>query len=268
MEIFDKKAAANFNSRKLLSYLSDDKLKMDISDVINFCEEKKYLYKKIGENPRLILLGESHGCEEFLNAQEELIKIVKAETVVHELYRDEKDQENTCKDCTDIKLNPILVELNTIRQWAKKYEFKLEQGDTSSNSAAKLIINLDRLLSQINEWPEEISVGYWNQLMQADHFSDEMIYSHYFSRMISEPIMGYILQQKMKETTGPVIGIYGAYHLLPTSHIHHVLRKTFPPLHGPETALPAQPDAFGIQDYLVIFQYTEDIQKFKQFLNF
>lgn len=240
---------------------------MNISNVIRFCEEKKYPFKQIGDNPRLILIGERHGCAESLDTQEELIKIVNPEMVVHELYKNEKYQESMCKGCTDIKLNPILTELNIIRQFAKKYGFKLEQGDTSSSSAAKLILNLDRILSQIDEWPEEISCGYWEKFMLVNHSFDEMIYSHYFSRILSEPIMGYILQQQLKETTGPVIGIYGAYHLLPDSHIHHLLRKTFPPLYGPDTPLPAKQDAFEKQDYCITFQYSDDIQRLKQFLN-
>lgn len=223
---------------------------MDSDSVKKFCERKGYLFKQIGENPRLILMGEAHNEPEYISGQLELIREVRPKRVLHECYYPAHIE------------TPVKEEdpygFKALNKLSKELSFKLVPGDISNMiEQQKLILGLEGVISRINSWPQELP---------RDGLFTNDIYARYFDRLMLEPIMGYLIQEQMKQTKGKVIGIFGASHLLPNSFIHHILRGTFPPVYGSNRFLPmTDPPSFDKQDYIIVYQYKDDIDMVKEF---
>ena len=169
----------------------------DIEALIDVCTKKGYGYRIEGDNPKLVLVGESHD-EKCLDTQEEMIRIVKPKVILHEgadqslNYRSETKRILSWKDLFNIP-----VELCDIPH----------KNSSSPRHSKEHLENLMRLM--------------------ATPFGFESDYKLYIDMTspLRELYMAKIILAHIKKNNSPLFAVVGTGHALPDSRIHPSLRN-------------------------------------------
>lgn len=220
---------------------------MDIKKIGNICKKNGYGFELVGKRPRLLLIGETHNKLHLIKEQIKFIELIRPAVVLHEGYDIDDHSNLPGKNISEDF--PALYGKQKMHELSLKYNYEFKPGDISFFRREDLANKLDSVIDdECLNWPDEIR--------GKELFGCNYGYSRYYSRLIVEPMMGLKLQKELKKQEGDVIGIYGDYHLRPSSQIHSILRMDFPPLPGSsELLFMTSQNLFIPQDYIMIHQY-------------
>lgn len=174
-----------------------------------WCKERKCSFRPYGTKPSILLLGESHGTKRHLELEEELIKLVKPSTLLHEALRNKTYDPATRRlSFMEGTLNGLLEKKYHLSgdgeaiKLSNRYKMKAVGADLSVTEKFRLASELLKKTGQkafvLNDSAEAVSQR--------------------------EKRMGERISEYRKKVEGMLVGIFGMHHLRPSSAIHPILQ--------------------------------------------
>lgn len=170
---------------------------MDVDRLVEICKEHGYGYRISGEKPRLVLVGEAHK-NDFLDAQEQIIKAVSPSAVLHE--------------GADPKLS-YRKETQRILEWREKYGIPIELCNIPNENPSN---------PRASERALDYSVG---GVLQDFGFGGNYRAYLDMTEPLREMYMAKIIGFHVDQGNLPLVAVVGAKHVMPHSKIHYNLES-------------------------------------------
>jgi hypothetical protein len=188
---------------------TDSKQKINNKFLGKWCKERKCSFRPYGTKLSILLLGESHGTKRHLEFEEELIKLVKPSTLLHEALR------NKTYDPATRRLSFVEGTLNGLLE--KKYHLSGEgEAIKLSNKYRMKAVGADLSVAEKFKLASEL-LKKTGQKAFVLNDSIEAISQR-------EKRMGERIADYCKKVDGMLVGIFGMHHLRPSSGIHPILQ--------------------------------------------
>jgi hypothetical protein len=186
--------------------------------IVEWCRQKNVKPKVYGNNPSVIILGEDHSEKKHREQQEEIIKLVKPEYLLHEFF-DGRFYNPITKEITylpdvvvDKELEDILpkdcVEDRRLIGWAEKYRLFLVGIDLT-------FTELDRLRCKLLD----------KSPLYAGSIKKDLLIEAKEDAYREKNRMGKRIVEYSSKTSKPLVVIMGGGHARPKSKIHPVIQK-------------------------------------------